>query len=427
MKKSKIILAVVLAAVLAITCISVPTFSWFTRPQSLSGEKMVLQNKNAYTAYNGRGVTISTMSSASGAGEDTYTTACTDSASLSVTGNTGTGIGAKKRKYFCTTITNGSGTEQNVSLYVRKLSIPTDGTNGTLALGVNGPTRSYRDYSTLAKANREATRSGTMRIYFEKDNYVLGWGGTSFYICWARSGVTLDGTGSNGTYYKMTHVGGNNNPNQYYADIPSDATSAFFAVENWGTNDNGNPNYAQRTELLTSLTGVSETTSMVYKLKNEQASNNNQKVQGSSVIPPSVSRYYSSVSVPNNDSTVDITLQSGWYTGGSVAYYSGDTNLFGVVNGKIIPVAGKTGTAKLYTKVIGGSYPDTLQVETDITITASGYYEFNDVPIVRNITIPAEISNTDAHEGEVKVYWYVINNSSSNKLRYTIDEVYLGL
>lgn len=425
MKKSKIILAVVLAAVLAITCISVPTFSWFTRPQSLSGEKMVLQNKNAYTAYNGKDVTISTKSSSTGI-EDSYTTDCTASADFSVTGAAGTGIGSFNRKYFCTTITNSSGTEQNVSLYVRKLSIPTDDKNGTLALGVNGPTRSYHDYSTLAKANKEATRSGTMRIYFEKDNNVTGWSGTSFYICWARSGVTLDGTGSNGTYYKMTHVGGNNNPNQYYADIPSDATSAFFAVENWGTNDNGSPNYAQRTVLLTSLTGVSETSSMVYKLTNTQ-SNENQNVQGYSITPPSVARYYSSVSVPNNDSTVDITLQSGWYTGGSVDYYSGDTSLFGVVNGKIIPVAGKTGTAKLYTKVTGGSYPDTLQVETDITITSAGFYEFNDVPIVKNVKIPAEDSSTEAHEGEVKVYWYVINNSSANKLRYTIDDIYLGL
>ena len=101
--------------------------------------------------------------------------------------------------------------------------------------------------------------------------------------------------------------------------------------------------------------------------------------------------------------------------------------MFGVVNGKIIPVAGRTGTAKLYTKVIGGSYPDALQVETDITITSAGFYEFNDVPIVKNVKIPAEDSSTEAHEGEVKVYWYVINNSSANKLRYTIDDIYLGL
>ena len=208
------------------------------------------------------------------------------------------------------------------------------------------------------------------------------------------------------------------------------ATNAFFAVENWGTNNNGNPNYAQRTVLLTNLSGdgVSETTGQVYKLKNEQDSGTqNQKVEHFSVTPPSISLYYSSVSVPNDDNHVNIALQSGWYTGSTVTYYSGDTRLFNVVGGEIRPVAGKTGTAKLYTKVTGGSYPDTLQVETEVTITAAGSYEFNDVPIVKNILIPAEDSDTEEHEGEVKVYWYIINNSNTNSLKYSIDELYLSL
>ena len=428
MKKSKIILAVLLAAVLVMISVSVPAFSWFTCPHSLSGEKMILQSNNTYSAYNGKSVTVSTMSSETGGDDESYTTACTGSADYSVIGSSATGIYPFNRKYFCTTITNGSGTPQNVSLYVRKLSVPTDGSNGTLALGVNGPTRSYRDYTSLAKANHQATRSGTMRIYFEKRNDVQGWGGTEFYVCWGRE--TLNGLGSNGKYYKMTHVGGDNNPNQYYADIPSDATNAFFAVENWGTNNNGNPNYAQRTVLLTNLSGdgVSETTGQVYKLKNEQDSGTqNQKVEHFSVTPPSISRYYSSVSVPNDDNHVNIALQSGWYTGSTVTYYSGDTRLFNVVGGEIRPVAGKTGTAKLYTKVTGGSYPDTLQVETEVTITAAGSYEFNDVPIVKNILIPAEDSDTEEHEGEVKVYWYIINNSNTNSLKYSIDELYLSL
>ena len=69
MKKSKIILAVLLAAVLVMISVSVPAFSWFTRPHSLSGEKMILQSNNTYSAYNGKSVTISTMSSETG-GDD---------------------------------------------------------------------------------------------------------------------------------------------------------------------------------------------------------------------------------------------------------------------------------------------------------------------------------------------------------------------
>ena len=58
MKKSKVILAVVLAILLVITCVSVPTFSWFTRGHTNSGDNMMLDNEsgfinNSFTAYNG--------------------------------------------------------------------------------------------------------------------------------------------------------------------------------------------------------------------------------------------------------------------------------------------------------------------------------------------------------------------------------------
>ena len=50
----------------------------------------------------------------------------------------------------------------------------------------------------------------------------------------------------------------------------------------------------------------------------------------------------------------------------------------------------KTGEAKLYSKVINSSngYWDAMQVESTIQITEDGYYEFTDVPIVRNLLIP---------------------------------------
>ena len=36
-------------------------------------------------------------------------------------------------------------------------------------------------------------------------------------------------------------------------------------------------------------------------------------------------------------------------------------------------------------------------------------------------------TENNANANVVKVYWYVINNSSTNALTYTIDQVYLGL
>ncbi len=166
MKKSRIAIAVILAVVLAVTCISVPTFSWFTRPQSQSGANMMLRTNNTYNVYNGYGVTVSTMgSNDSGI---TYETDCSAANACS-----GTGISIHNRKYFCSTITNNSGSVQNVSLYARTLSIPA-GTNGTLALGVNGPTRSYHDYSSLTNKTYNTALNYDKRIYFQTYG-VSGW------------------------------------------------------------------------------------------------------------------------------------------------------------------------------------------------------------------------------------------------------------
>ncbi len=429
MKKSKVILAIVLAVVLLITILNVPTFSWFSRPHELSGEKMMLTTNNAYTGYSGSNVTISTNSSTTGV-EGSYTTSVTNSAGLS-----GSGISTHNRKYFCTTITNDNTGAQNVSLYAKTLSIPTS-SNGTLALGVNGPTRSYRDYTSLANRSSYSERD-TMRIYFEKDNNVNGWNGTEFYICWNEStdtsSSTLESDGSGGTYYKLTWVGDSNNgnSNRYYADIPKTATHAFFAVENWGTNNNGNPNYWQRSQELYNLAqdGQTKTQSVIYKITNTNSNGN------ATVVPTTVggsggaciNHYYNTIFVTRGNtynaalsSTTNIPLRSGYSANfkGTLSYYSGDTNVFTVNETTGVITAVAAGTATLYTKSTG-YYTDTQQVETTVTVTADSNYVFNDVPIVRNILIPAGES--------VDVYWYVINNSETTALRYTIDSLYLGM
>ena len=443
MKKSKIILAIALAIAIIVTCICVPTFSWFTRPHSLSGDKMMLENKNAYTAYNGMNVTIATKSSDTGvANPDSYDTTCSDSASLS-----GSGISTYHRKYYCTTITNSSETDQNVSLYARTLSIPTESNNGTLALGVNGPTRSYRDYSELATPSTKTTRD-SMRIYFEKDNSVTGWNGTEFYICWNESSdtshATLGDKGQYGTYYKLTHVGGNNNPNQYYADIPKTATHAFFCVENWGTNNNGNPNWGQRSQELYNLAqdGQTQTSSKLFKITSSTNGSGNHLVHTppDAVTGNCINHYYDTIFVATGNTfdarlnnTTNIPTRTGYTANyiGTLKYYSSDENVFEIVdqNGQKSATGGYVkavgaGEATLYTKSTGGSYPDEQQVETTVKVTSAANYVFNDVPIVRNMKIPG---TTTDNKNVVKVYWYVMNNSTSKNLTYTIDEVYVGL
>ena len=107
-----------------------------------------------------------------------------------------------------------------------------------------------------------------------------------------------------------------------------------------------------------------------------------------------------------------------YQTGATVEYYSSNSGVFTVdSHGKITGVS--AGTATLYTKVVGGTYGDFIQKETEINVTPNNSYVFYDVPIVRNMKIPAN--------GTQEVYWYVINNSLTNALSYTIDEVDIGL
>lgn len=432
MKKSKIVLAIVLAVVLLIAVWNVPTFSWFSRPHSQNGAQAVLGGSNgAYSlnAYNAYGVSIATYPSNDGF---TYSDTAT-------TNYNGSNIPNYNRKYFKTTLTNNSGGEQNVSLYARTLSIPT-ANNGTLALGVNGPTRSYRDYSSLAKPTTYADRD-VMRIYFEKDNSVTGWNGTEFYICWNESSnlnnETLGSRGENGTYYKLTHVGGNNNPNQYYADIPKTATHAFFCVENWGTNNNGQPNWGQRSQELCNLAsdGQSATSSVLFKITNNYKDGNsssNHLVEAYTGITGNcINHYYKDIFVAYGNtfdaalSTTDsnhIPTRTGYsanYIGGTLKYYSGDTNVFTVNEDTgVITPKNVNGTAILYTKSTGGAYPDEQQVETTVHVTSDANYVFHDVPIVKNVKMAANET--------VDVNWYVINNSTTNALTYSIDEIYIG-
>lgn len=439
MKKSKIILALVLAIVFIILCVNVPTFSWFSRPHSQSGEKMVLSSDNQYKAYNGKSVTISTKSSATGR-TDSYSTPVEDSEGLS-----GSGITTHNRKYFCTTISNTAtgAVEQNVSLYANTLSIPTGasgGANGTLALGVNGPTRSYRDYSSLATKTSFATRDA-MRVYFQKPKYNTpsGWTGTEFYICWNEDTNTdiesLNALGSNGTYYKMTYCGEKDNYYNYYADIPKTATHAFFACENWAEgkqqSDLTADNWKKRTQTLWDLggDGQSQLQSKVYQLTTTVSGGNTQvHTPPYSVTGACINNYYNTIFVTTGSNfnaalsnTTNIPLRTDYTANyiGSLEYYSGDTSVFTVdkTSGVITPVG--AGEAKLYTKAVGSSYSDSQQVETTVKVTAADDYVFNDVPIVRNLKIPAGES--------VDVYWYVINNSETAALRYTIDSLYIGM
>lgn len=427
MKKSKVILAIILTFVLIVTCASVPTFSWFTRPNTQTGEKIVLLTDNAYGGYNGKNVTYSTYSSETGL-EDSYTKSCTTPADFSTAYDPeheiDTRVPAYNRRYFCTTITNNSGTEQNVSLYARQLSMPT-GTNGTLALGVNYPTRSYRDYSSLTNLLYSLSQNYDKRVYFQTYG-VQGWeSGKDIYV---NFGYEYGDKSFKMNYIRYDSTYGH----IYYADLPYSANTLWFSVSGWEKANNGSQDWTMRS-VSTTISSASSTigTSVLCRIKSDKDVGTQNRmfdrVEQSFGGGAAIKQYYHDITVKTG-ATFDASTDLQYQSGATVKYYTSNDSVFTVNENTGVITGVGAGSAVLYTKVIGSTFGDYIQKETSITVTADDSYVFNDVPIVKNIFLDTDDNSTpEVNEGEIKIYWYILNNSGSNKLSYTINDVYMGL
>lgn len=417
MKKSKVILAIALAVVLVITCISVPTFSWFTRPKKLSGNTLSI-NETA-PVFNAVDVSVSTFSSTDG---KTYSTEVTGK-TTGANGFSGSNIAFTDRKYFKTTLANqDENKEQNVSLYISRLAIPST-SNGTMAVGVNGPTRMYTDFSALATQSEKAD-GNYKRVYLDVTNNVNGWTGGYYYVCYGYAGQDIGSKGENGTYVPMTL---SNQAGKFSADIPKSANQLFFCVKDWGSNgENGTENWWQRTQLFSDLysDGLSQTQSKIYKVMNVN-DNGNAKAEQYNINGACFVKYYSNISL-NTGSTFNAALESSsgnveYISNQGLKYSSSNTNVFTVNENTGAITAKGAGTATLYTEATGGC-GDTVKVETTVKVT-SGNYEFADFPIVKNVQLKAK--GTEGGGDSVDVYWYV-KSTNSNSLSYTIDGIYIA-
>lgn len=413
MKKSKIMIALVLAAVIVIACITVPTFSWFERPQTQSGNAFGFgEGSDEYTAYNGKGVTIATTLKTSDDGV-TFT--------VPVSNFNGSNVSAYGRNYYCTTIHNSSSTEQNVSLYASTLT----SNIAQFALGVNGPTRTYRDYTLLSAGTSTKTNGDTMRVYFKRptNNYVNGvnWHTGTYWIHWWVVGSSDP---NDVGWVSMTDTGDNNN---YYGDVPARATKIYFYTNSTETGSN-------RTEdVNVAECNQSQTDCQIFIAYNDTIGDySHVKVGGHNHIDgANFVEWYNTVNVVMG-SFYDASVSYPQVLG-NVSYSSSDTSVFTVDSkGKITTVG--LGQATLTTTATGQSYSDTITKTTTVTVSATGSQEYHDVPIVKNIKVPACTTPGESHSAtddppcEVKIYWYVVNNSTTNTaLTYTIDYLYLGL
>lgn len=425
---SKTVLVIVLTVALCAASVSTPTFSWYTRPASADGGAIVLGGTAGVT-YNistGEGVTMTTVAGVHDSQTNTVTYGDT------ATDLTGSQTLAKgETRYYCTTITNSSTADQNVSLYLSNVDLGTK-LSGNFCVGVNGPMRTYKSY---AKVTNEGSKGSEitrefMRIYFRphtaSGSSDVNWSGKSYNLVY---GVGKEPD----TYVAMTAT---TTTDVYYADIPSDATQVFVAVKDYSES-------WQRTQTFTDIKGdgLSTTQSLLLYLNGSYDSTayNNAQASKEKVVGANIYKYYDTITVPVGQ-TYSAALSSSNYSGSTIRYYDDDSylDIFTAVETTGVITAKAVGTSYLYTKVTG-AFGDTLEVKTTVKVIASFSDASKlDVPVITNckidkstsqasdVNVEGEPVETVILNGVETVYWY-IKNDSTTSLTYSLDGIYLSL
>lgn len=429
MKKSRLVLAVVLALVLCIACICAPTFSWYTRPNAQSGNSFKWTPD--YPISNGNGVSMETLVSKDGGIK--YTEPVSNYSSPD-------GLQPGECVYYRTAITNsGTTSAQSVSLFLSGLNFKENTDDGKFYIGVNGPLRTYKGYPQSSGSDSTPTNqkvsSDKVRIYF-KPNNVESWKDESTKIeirCKDNDDVNDKNFPTTITMKPIT----TSNERTLYADIPiSTKMCQIFANGSWektnGTPFMSLPGYCPNLSLTKSYlfvlqSGVDDTWQN-HNCDTYEVSNG-----------ANIANYYSSIDIPQGGTFSAALTSVTDYSGKTIEYYSGNDEVFTVdkSTGQITVTEGAQVGAEaiLYTKVIGeyGSSEDNSdgndqkQVETTIKITKAPTSDTDalaDVPIVTNYKISAAAD--DEHAAVEYVYWY-IKNDSEHVLKYTISGIYLSL
>lgn len=418
MKKSKLLLVSVLTVVLCIVCVmssASTTFSWFTRPRALTGDKLQLPGQT-YEIANGKNISFVTYESTDG-GENYGSTP--------VTNFSDSALAPHERKMYRTDITNSGNDPQSISLFLNNLKI-SEGA-GKFYLGVNSPLKTFKPYG------KSATSSGSLVEAKAEDcvkNIYVGFASdldvdvSKFYLhYWNNDGLADDAPVS------TTTVGsGNYNPKDcgksshnslitftmYVATIPSQATGVKLKYKNgndvWDGYDGGD-----NTDL------ANKNTVLFYRWNDgDNGSNKDHTCYGTSGAPAGISKYYSSARVKVGE-TIDIAPT---FSGGSVTYVSSNPSVASVPNEYSGNIKGvNPGTATITMTVYGKEYSDKIVK----TITVNVYSESSDnqsfVPVVTNVRVPGASADSVSVES---VFWY-IKNDSDTTLSYTIDSLDITL
>lgn len=413
MKKSKIFVVIALAVVLCVVSVTSTTFSWFSRPKELQGDRLLFSGKT-YDVSTGNGVSFVTYESTDGG--ETYGT-------TPVTSFSYTGLGTNSRKMYRTDITNSGAQAQSVSLYLNNLNIP-ESNNGYFYIGVNSPLKTYKiygkdmsdGYQTL-EANKIDNPANTLRLYFcptpdgssEPDS---NWKSKTLEVVYQRK------NDSTTHYDKLETI---DTDHLYFKDIPADVSWFYFHVEL------SKESY-QQTQTFDNPAGdgLTKTCSKMYQLKKDDYSGryNNAQAEIKSFTGANIVKYYNTITIPVGKTFDAKLIKDIDYIGKEIEYYStGDCYS---LSGSVI-TANKTGTGRLYTKAISENTNNSYQMETVVNVVDAppvGVSHFDMAPIVTNVKVGGV---ADADPTTESVYWYIKNNSSSKALTYTVGSLDLAL
>lgn len=398
MKKSKILLVTVLALVLCLLCVTTSTFSWLPRPKEDKGNSLAWNL--SYETSVGKDITMTTYAlPENGREPDDPHAQLTEVTEFS----NSEGIDPGHRKYYRTDIINSGSEAQSISLFLSSLS-GLDSTNGKFYLGVNGPLRTYRNYSDISSE----AGSKIEKIINEKNVYV-GFNVNQTYTpqnyavhWWQTGNDNYNGDSQVQPYFSPNQQGdyANSKYNMSYATIPYDANAVKLRQDNnW---------YGGNNEDL-----ANKNTIIVYS----DNGNVNTDYQKSS-LAAGIESFYSSAAVTAGD-TIDLAAKGHTDT---FSYTSSNASVATVSSTGMV-TAIKAGHTTI-TVTSTGSYGDKITATCWLTVHDSvDPGAIFDVPIVTNVKVaPA----TEAGNTVESVYWY-IKNDGSVALTYSIGDIYLTL
>lgn len=398
MKKSKILLVTVLALVLCLLCVTTSTFSWLPRPKEDKGNSLAWNL--SYETSVGKDITMTTYAlPENGREPDDPHAQLTEVTEFS----NSEGIDPGHRKYYRTDIINSGSEAQSISLFLSSLS-GLDSTNGKFCLGVNGPLRTYRNYSDISSE----AGSKIEKIINEKNVYV-GFNVNQTYTpqnyavhWWQTGNDNYNGDSQVQPYFSPNQQWdyANSKYNMSYATIPYDANAVKLRQDNnW---------YGGNNEDL-----ANKNTIIVYS----DNGNVNTDYQKSS-LAAGIESFYSSAAVTAGD-TIDLAAKGHTDT---FSYTSSNASVATVSSTGMV-TAIKAGHTTI-TVTSTGSYGDKITATCWLTVHDSvDPGAIFDVPIVTNVKVaPA----TEAGNTVESVYWY-IKNDGSVALTYSIGDIYLTL